>query len=181
MSSRQPVSFKKYHPPDNYAHSSFLVTDSQVKDASTAHARTFAAEAEAEVDTSLESAESAPVQSADSIETDPTVAYAGLTELDTGASAAPANGHAGSTPATGIPASADVGDDAANAAAESQWDPASNDLSASVTQEDWVKVPRDPTETDTGLDATPAAAGPVQSWADDQPEHPIEVRIPPPT
>ncbi|KAK6212624.1 hypothetical protein LQW54_005045 [Pestalotiopsis sp. IQ-011] len=150
-------------------------TYSQVKDASTAHAKTFAAEAEAEeVDTSLESAESAPVQSADSIETDPTVAYAGLTELDTGASAAPANGHAGSTPASGIPASADVGDDAANAAAESQWDPASNDMSASVTQEDWVKVPRDPTETDTGLDATPAAAGPVQSWADDQPEHPIE-------
>ncbi|KAK8086576.1 hypothetical protein PG994_001550 [Apiospora phragmitis] len=40
--------------------------------------------------------------------------------------------------------------------------------------EDWVKVPRDPTETDTGLTATPAASGPVQSWADDQPENPPE-------
>ncbi|KAF7533236.1 hypothetical protein G7054_g7271 [Neopestalotiopsis clavispora] len=148
-------------------------TFAQVKDASTVHAKTFAAEAETEADAVPEAAESAPTQSG-SIETDPTIAYAGLTEIDTTTSIAPTNGHAEPTSASGIPASADVGDEAANAAAESQWDPASNDLSASGTQEDWVKVPRDPAETDTGLEATPAATGPVQSWADDQPEHATE-------
>lgn len=85
------------------------------------------------------------------------------------------NGHTSEeTPTSGVPANADVGDGAANAAAESQWDN-SNDLSASLSQEEWVKVPRDPTETDTGLTATPAATGPVQSWADDQPDNPPEV------
>ncbi|ETS77467.1 hypothetical protein PFICI_11341 [Pestalotiopsis fici W106-1] len=153
-------------------------TFAQVKEASTTHAKTFAVEAETEAETEAnavpEAVESAPAQST-SIETDPTIAYAGLTEIDTvNTSVAPTNGHAEPTSASGIPASANVGDEAANAAAESQWDPASNDLSASVTQEDWVKVPRDPAETETGLEATPAATGPVQSWADDQPEHATE-------
>ncbi|KAK9772200.1 hypothetical protein AB5N19_00675 [Seiridium cardinale] len=155
-------------------------TFAQVKEASTAHAQTFASEPEAEADVEAvpEAAELAAVDSADQVETDPTVAHAGLTEIDTtGATAPVTNGHAESTPAPGIPASADVGDSAANAAAESQWDTANNDLSASITQEDWIKVPRNPAETDTGLEATPAAAGPVQSWADDQPEQTAELRL----
>ncbi|KAI1857988.1 hypothetical protein JX265_011018 [Neoarthrinium moseri] len=148
-------------------------TFAQVKAASVAHAATFTAvEAEAEAEAVPESTDAAPEYTA-AAATDPTVANAGLTEIDTGATSM-TNGHPESTPASGIPASADVGDSAANAAAESQWDQPSNDLSASITQEDWVKVPRDPAETDTGLDATPAATGPVQSWADDQPENPIE-------
>ncbi|KAI0179941.1 hypothetical protein GGR52DRAFT_529083 [Hypoxylon sp. FL1284] len=106
--------------------------------------------------------------------TDPTVAHAGLTEIDTGgATAALTNGHTESTPASAFPENADVTDGAANAAAESRWD-AGNDLSAS--QEDWVKVPRDPAETETGLSATPMSASNVQSWADEQPENPPETR-----
>lgn len=48
----------------------------------------------------------------------------------------------------------------------------------SISQE-WVdvKVPRDPAETETGLEATPAAAANTQSWADDQPDHVPEVSI----
>lgn len=149
----------------------------QVKTAATVHAKTFAAEPELDVETVPEGKESAPVEStSEQVQTDPTVAYAGLTEIDTtGATAPVTNGHVASTTPSGVPASADVGDAAANAAAESQWD-TNNDLSASGTQEDWVKVPRDPAETETGLEATPAAAGPVQSWADDQPEQAAEVR-----
>lgn len=104
--------------------------------------------------------------------TDPTVAYAGLTEIDYSDTPAPlTNGHAEAGTGSGLTDNADVTDSAANAAAESQWD-ASNDLSASPSQEEWVKVPRDPTETETGLTATPAAASNVQSWADEQPENP---------
>ncbi|KAF3070715.1 hypothetical protein GL218_00293 [Daldinia childiae] len=142
-------------------------TFAQVKAVSAAHATLFAAEAAAEPT-------EAPVETANG--TDPTVAHAGLTEIDsTGATAPLTNGHTESTPtsAPGVPENADVGDDAANAAAESQWD-ANNDLSASISQEEWVKVPRDPTETETGLTATPASAGNVQSWADEQPENPPE-------
>ncbi|KAI1652334.1 hypothetical protein F4815DRAFT_496374 [Daldinia loculata] len=146
-------------------------TFAQVKAVSAAHATLFAAEVAAEsTEASVETTNG----------TDPTVAHAGLTEIDsTGATAPLTNGHTESTPtsAPGVPENADVGDDAANAAAESQWD-ANNDLSASISQEEWVKVPRDPTETETGLTATPASTGNVQSWADEQPENPPESRAP---
>lgn len=115
-----------------------------------------------------------PAETTQTNGTDPTIAHAGLTEIDTtGATAPVTNGHTESTPASAFPENADVGDSAANAAAESQWD-AGNDLSASASQEDWVKVPRDPAETETGLTATPVSAGNVQSWADEQPENPPE-------
>lgn len=124
-----------------------------------AHVQVFAA-TEEQVPEVTEATTDAPVS-------DPTVTHAGLTEIEAGETQTPlANGHN-----EGIP-NASTTDDAANAAAESQWDN-SNDMSAS--QEDWVKVPRDPLETDTGFTATPAASGPVQSWADDQPENPLEV------
>jgi hypothetical protein len=71
-------------------------------------------------------------------------------------------------------ANASISDDAANPVAESNWD-LNNNMSAS---QEWVdvKVPRDPTETEAGLDATPAAATNQQSWADDHPEPTQEVR-----
>lgn len=67
-----------------------------------------------------------------------------------------------------------VTDEAANAVAESHWD-AGNDVASS---QEWVdvSVPKDPTETETGLTATPAAASNTQSWADDHPEAAPEVR-----
>ncbi|KAK6824732.1 hypothetical protein PG995_015660 [Apiospora arundinis] len=130
----------------------------QVKAASVAHVQSFAA--------TEEQAPEAAEATADAPVSDPTVTHAGLTEIDAGETQAPlANGHN-----EGIP-NASVTDEAANAAAESQWD-TPNDMSAS--QEDWVTVSRDPAETETGLTATPAASGPVQSWADDQPENPPE-------
>ncbi|OTA99540.1 hypothetical protein M426DRAFT_67625 [Hypoxylon sp. CI-4A] len=142
----------------------------QVKAAATAHAAQFAAEALAE-------STEAPLETAPVNGTDPTVAHAGLTEIDaTGSTVQLTNGHTESTPASGATENADVSDNAANAAAESQWD-ANNDISAE-SQEEWVKVPRDPTETDTGLTATPAAAGNVQSWADEQPDTPPEAQAP---
>lgn len=134
----------------------------QVKAASVAHVQAFAA-VEEPTPEAVETATDAPAS-------DPTVVHAGLTELEATETSSPmANGHNEPIP------NASISDDAANAAAESQWDN-TNDMSAS--QEDWVKVPRDPLETDTGLTATPAASGPVQSWADDQPENPPEVCVP---
>jgi len=113
---------------------------------------------------------------------DPTIVNAGLTELDslpvTDQVIPPSdlehltNGHSGSTWDTqGIPQNSGFGE-GANAAAEANWDN-SNDLSAS---QEWVEVPRDAAETETGVTATPAAASNVQSWADDNPESPGEVR-----
>ncbi|KAH9997679.1 hypothetical protein F4779DRAFT_631445 [Xylariaceae sp. FL0662B] len=150
-------------------------TFAQVKAASTTHASIFATEQQAAEPTE------APTETPEAAGTDPTVTNAGLTEIDTaGATAHLTNGHTESTPDSGLPANAGVTDSAANAAGESQWD-TNNDLSASISQEEWVKVPRDPTETETGLTATPAAAGNVQSWADDQPDNPPEDQAATPT
>lgn len=70
--------------------------------------------------------------------------------------------------ATETPTNANIGSGAGNAAGE-KWDQ-SADNSMSLSQE-WVSVPRDPAETETGVEATPAAVSNTQSWADDQPEH----------
>jgi hypothetical protein len=106
------------------------------------------------------------------VESDPTIVHAGLTEIDAPAATSVTN----DTPqeaydAHGIPQNSGFGDGAANATAEANWDNA-NDLS---TSQEWVEIPRDTTETDTGITATPAAPSNVQSWADDQPDSP-EVR-----
>ncbi len=105
------------------------------------------------------------------ISTDPTIANAGLTEIDEPVTAALTNGHTQSAfENPGHPQNTGFGNGAANAAAEANWD--TNELSAS---QEWIEVPRDATETETGLAATPAAPANVQSWADDQPDTPIEV------
>lgn len=104
------------------------------------------------------------------MQSDPTIANAGLTELDA-PSATAIHADREEPYEAGIPANAGFGDGAANAAAEANWD-ANNELS---TSQEWVEVPRDATETDTGIAATPAAPSNVQSWADDQPDSP-EVR-----
>lgn len=156
--------------PNNCAPLANIVIDAEVKDAAIAYISPFTAtEAEPEI------TEAAP-ESTPAVETDPTVAHAGLTEIDsTGATEPMANGHTEAAPApSAFPANANVSDDAANAAAGNDWD-ANNNMSASVTQEGWVEVPRDPSETETGLTATPAASSNVQSWADDHPDSPPAV------
>lgn len=102
------------------------------------------------------------------VQTDPTVAHAGLTEIDAGTDIALTNGQLNGSsveePDAPIP-NADVGDNAANSAAENQWD-TSNDL---ATSQEWVQIPKaaEVPQTETAPNAAPAA---TQSWADDQPE-----------
>ncbi|KAL3427537.1 hypothetical protein PVAG01_01046 [Phlyctema vagabunda] len=103
---------------------------------------------------------------------DPTLVNAGLTEIDDPTIASMTNGHdepEATTPTQGIPQNSGFGE-GANAAAEANWDQ-NNDLSAS---QEWVEVPRDAAETDNGITATPAAPSNIQSWADDQPDSPVE-------
>lgn len=112
------------------------------------------------------------------IQSDPTIAHASLTEIDTETVTSLANGHDAATPepTPGVPQNSGIDEGAANEAAESHWD-SNVDLSAS---QEWVDVSlmRESSETDTGLTATLAApsntqgwAAPnTQSWADDQPE-----------
>jgi hypothetical protein len=105
------------------------------------------------------------------VQSDPTITNAGLTEIDEpSATAAPVNGTSAPSPpheVEGIPPNSGFGGDGgANAAAQQNWDN-QNDLS---TSQEWVEVPRDAAETDTGITATPAAPANVQSWADDQPD-----------
>jgi hypothetical protein len=96
----------------------------------------------------------------------------GLTEINEPAAAVLANGNNESVFDTqGIPQNSGFGEGAANAAAEANWDN-NNDLS---TSQEWVEVPRDANETETGVTGTPAAPSNVQSWADDQPDSPVEV------
>lgn len=75
-----------------------------------------------------------------------------------------------------VPTNSGVADDAANEVGEKQWDAGNDGNDMSMSQE-WVdvKLPRDPSETETGLNATFGAPGNIQSWADEQPEPAGEV------
>jgi uncharacterized membrane protein YgcG len=103
---------------------------------------------------------------------DSTVVNAGLTELDdataiqTNAGAAEMEANADTT--SSIPAQISTQDQAANAVA-GNWDPSASLVTESSTMnEEWVQVPRDLAETETGAAATPAAG--IQSsnsWAEE--------------
>lgn len=112
--------------------------------------------------------------------TDPTIANAGLTEIDAGVDVAITASQSvetlGESDSTAAPANASVAAEAANAAAESQWDAGNASMSAS---QEWVEVPRDLAETEHGLTATTAEPGNTQSWADDAADHAAEVRTVP--
>lgn len=91
-------------------------------------------------------AESAPIS-------DPTMTNAGLTELqDASVSAAVTASDANAQPDSNAPPSQTLISDAGNKVAETTYDP--NGLASSATTEGWVEVPRDLSETDTGLQAT---------------------------
>lgn len=150
-----------------------MFTDATVKASAAAHsAPLYQTAAEAETETE-------PVEAAETVQTDPTVANAGLTEIDAGTDNALTNGDADEPAAESSIPNADVGDAAANAAAENQWD-TGNDLAAS---QEWVQVQAPPETLPTeGAPAVPdvAAAAPAAantaSWADDHPETTPEVR-----
>lgn len=134
----------------------------EVKNASVSHAASFHADAAA---AETEGAESSEPQ------TDPTVANAGLTEINDGSAVALTNGHTTEAPASDVvPTNADVADGAANAAGESQWDTSADQANDMALSQEWVDVKRESSEIETGATAPPAAAGNSQSWADDHPE-----------
>ncbi|TVY94030.1 hypothetical protein LAWI1_G000967 [Lachnellula willkommii] len=125
--------------------------------------------------TAFEAEETPAVETKDyPVQSDPTIANAGLTELNAPDVTGLNNGAPESHEIQGVPQNSGFGDGAANAAAESNWDN-TNDLSQS---QEWVEVPRDAAETDTGITGTPAAPSNVQSWADDQPDSPSETITP---
>ena len=99
--------------------------------------------------------------------TDPTVANAGLAELQKKATLKNSVAEGVESDLT-IPEQSSANADAANAAAESSWDPqASIITNESGTGEGWVEVPRDPAETETGVAAAPAAMHGTSSWAEE--------------
>ncbi|KAK3899592.1 hypothetical protein C8A05DRAFT_36778 [Staphylotrichum tortipilum] len=140
-------------------------TFAQVKQTATALAAPLA-----QTETGSQAAEAeAAIESKQEPETDPTVANAGLTEVEEGSAVALTNGHVQeSSTSSAAPSNTDVADDAANAAGESQWD-TGNEMTGS---QEWVdvKISREPSETETGVAASPAAPSNNQSWADDHPE-----------
>lgn len=99
--------------------------------------------------------------------TDPTIAHAGLTEIDQEADPA-LTGASDQVDTPTVPAASNVDVGAANAAAEAHWE-AKQSVSGESGQDTWIEVPRDPAETETGITATPAALPNTQSWAEDVP------------
>ncbi|KAJ5364588.1 uncharacterized protein N7496_010301 [Penicillium cataractarum] len=89
---------------------------------------------------------------------DPTIANASLTELqDSSVSDELAASEAANATPQGeqvAPPSQTLISDAANQVAQTTYNPTS--LESSATTDGWVEVPRDPAETETGLQATPA-------------------------
>jgi hypothetical protein len=135
---------------------------------------TYAQLKEASVAEALVSAQAVtePVEAPteDTVPSDPTIANAGMTELeDTTTIPIRTNGVSGGELEThNAPEQASTTDDAANAVAEASWNPeASITTDASATGEEWVQVPRDPAETDTGVTATPAGPANESSWAEE--------------
>ncbi|KAL4786720.1 hypothetical protein BJX76DRAFT_346069 [Aspergillus varians] len=91
---------------------------------------------------------------------DPTTANAAYTELQdpSYATEAASNNPAASASETENipPPPQTIVSDGANAVAESTWEPHNDPLASSTNTEGFVEVPRNPAETDTGLQATPA-------------------------
>ena len=147
-------------------------TDMQVRDLAIEYAPYAAEEAWAE-----EVAKSEPVppgieDSSAALGTDPTVAHAGLTELEGQGSVAPIDStHHVDT--ADVPGGSNIDVGAANTAASANWDPKAS-ASADSGPDGWVEVPRDLAETETGVQATPAATHGTQSWADEVQADPMQ-------
>lgn len=135
-----------------------MPADAQVKKAALDEAPFAAEEAWAD-----DVAQSQPTAPENDTVTDPTVAHAGLTEIDTTTGAV--NGTADvDTPSAPAASSVDAG--AANEAG-GDWDKPQSG-SDDPLAESFEIVPRDPAETETP--AAPAAVNLTQSWADDTPD-----------
>ena len=137
-------------------------TFAQLKQASKDSALPLEDEDEVDVPAPSPTAEEAPP----AYTSDPTITHAGLTELED--TAPPSTNGAPAQETMSGPQQGSTGAEAANAMAESNWDPQASVISnASAGGDGWVEVPRDPAETDTGLTATPAAMHGAASWAEE--------------
>lgn len=140
--------------------------DSQVKQASIDHAP-FQAE-ETWVDSVAEAnatpAETAPVS-------DPTIAHAGLTELDTSAQPNGVSAEAGTDTITSPP-QADAGDETGNAAGD-RWDTTAAGAEKPPMDDSFEMIPRPQDEVETPASAVPEAAPQEKSmsWADEPPAY----------
>lgn len=145
-----------------------FATDKQVRELAFEYAPYAAEEAWAEDVAQSEPAPPAAEESSTEAGTDPTVAHAGLTELDN-ATEPTANGVSHHIDTPSVPDASNIDAGAANvAAADPSWEAKLSDSTQSGP-DGWVEVPRDPAETDTGTAATPAAMNSTQSWAEDVP------------
>ncbi|KAL8912634.1 MAG: hypothetical protein Q9171_002359 [Xanthocarpia ochracea] len=143
-------------------------TYKQVRDLAFDYAPYAAEEAWAEDVAQSEPAPPAAEESTPEVATDPTVAHAGMTELDSVAEPTP-NGVPHHVDAPSVPDASNIDAGAANAAAaEPGWE-AKLSQSTQSGPDGWVEIARDPAETDTGTNATPAAMSNTQSWAEDVP------------
>jgi len=134
------------------------IVDAQVKQAALEEAP-FAAE-EAWVD---EVAQAQPAPPETEGASDPTIAHAGLNEMDDAA----ANAGGAQKDVSDAPAASSIEPEAANAAAEAQWDKQASGGDDPLS-ESFEMVPRDPAETETPHVGAPVTS--TQSWADDTPE-----------
>lgn len=147
-------------------------TYKQVRDLAFEYAPYAAEEAWAEEVAQSEPAPPAAEDSSATIGTDPTVAHAGLTEIDHSTEPT-VNGVSSHVDTPTVPDASNIDAGAANAAAGNDWE-AKDPASVSSGHDEWVEIPRDPTETDTGNSATPAGMTSTQSWAEDVPTEPTD-------
>ena len=112
------------------------------------------------------------------ITTDPTVAHAGLTEIDAPPASTETQINGISSATTDTPVASGIDNAAANNSGTSGWE-AKLPSNTNGTGEDWVRIDRDLTETDTGNSATLAGQTGTQSWAEDVPA-PTEAEMPTP-
>ena len=146
-------------------------TDKQVRDLAFEYTPYAAEEAWAEEVAQSEPVPPAADESSIPVGTDPTIAHAGLTELDTTIEPT-SNGVPDPVDGPNVPDASSIDAGAANAAAETSWDVKLSGSGASAG-DDWVEVaPRDLAETDTGSAATPAAITNTQSWAEESEQMP---------
>ena len=153
-------------------------TDKQVQDLAADYTPYAAEEAWAEEVAQSEPAPPSAEDVSPAVGSDPTVIHAGLTEIDDQAELA-TDGVSSHVQTPTVPEASNIDAGAANAAAETHWE-AKLSASAESGPDGWIEVARDPAETDTGLDATPAGMTSTQSWAEDVPSEPTPAAAAPP-
>lgn len=104
---------------------------------------------------------------------DPTIAHAGLTELEDVAADQTATANTEAAEHASNQGTIDEG--AANEAAREQWDTTKTQATGDPLSESWVSVPRDPAETEN--QHVGAAPGTTQNWADDVPNDPVSINV----